>query len=317
MAVFTPLSDDQVSDVLALYDAGAYMRHDGILEGVENSNFHVFTDRAHLVLTIFESRTNVSDLPFFFSYTDHLTKNGISCPSPLRNREGNTAITISGKQAALFPFLEGRSLAVSGLTPDHCHSLGAYLARMHQAVGNFSKVRNNPLSIGGWKKLADKTRDRADTVQAGLSRLIDDELAWLSQHWPRDLPQGAIHADVFPDNVFFNQGEVSAVIDFYFSATDMFAYDLAIAINAWCFDQGYQFRPAYYQALMKGYESVRQLSVAEKSALPVLLRGASVRFLTTRLHDWIFHDPASFVRPHDPMAYVTRLEFHQTESLAA
>lgn len=317
MAVFTPLSDDQIRDVLALYDLGAYVRHEGILEGVENSNFHVFTNRAHLVLTIFESRTNVSDLPFFFNYTDHLEKNGISCPSPLHNREGGTAITISGKQAALFPFLEGRSLTVTDLAPDHCRSLGAYVARMHLAVADFAKIRPNPLSIEGWKNLAEKTRNRADTVQPGLARMIDDELLWLSQHWPRDLPQGAIHADVFPDNVFFRQGEVSAVIDFYFSATDMLAYDLAIVINAWCFDQGYQFRPAYYQALINGYESVRPLSTAEKVALPVLLRGASVRFLMTRLHDWIFHDPASFVRPHDPMAYVTRLKFHQTESLAA
>lgn len=316
MAVFTPLNETQMRAILAGYDVGGYESHEGILEGIQNSNFSVRTTRgARLILTIFEDRTSIGDLPFFFAYTDHLVGMGIPCPGPILNNAHQPSMIFEGKPVALFPYLEGAQLPVSALKPDHCEDVGRFVGRMHLAVSDFQMERANPLSLDGWKRLADKTRDRADGVQAGLARLIDDELAYLTQHWPQRLPRGAIHADIFPDNVFFRDERVSAVIDFYYAVTDMLAYDLAIVINAWCFDGDCKFRPDCYRALMSGYESIRALSLAEKAAMPVLLRGASVRFLMTRLHDWVFHDPEDFVKPHDPLAYAARLQFHQRESL--
>ncbi len=316
MAVFTPLNEAQIRTILAGYDVGDYESHEGILEGIQNSNFNVRTTKgARLVLTIFEQRTSADDLPFFFAYTDHLVGMGIPCPGPILNKDNQPSIIFEGKHVALFPYLDGESLPVSALTPEHCEDVGKFVARMHLAVSDFQKERVNPLSLSGWKILADKTRDKADDVQAGLASLIDDELTHLTQHWPRLLTRGAIHADIFPDNVFFRDGCVSAVIDFYYAVTDMLAYDLAIVVNAWCFDQDYQFRADCYRALMNGYESIRPLSSAEKDAMPVLLRGGAVRFLMTRLHDWVFHDPQNFVKPHDPLAFVSRLKFFQTGAL--
>lgn len=315
MAVFTPLDEAQIRDVLAAYDAGDYVRHEGILEGVENTNFHVFTTRGHLILTMFESRTNVADLPFFFAFTDHLVRLGVPCPGPLMNHEHRSSVLVRGKHVALFPFLEGTAFKVAEITVDHCADVGRFVARLHLAVADFKRERDNPLSLAGWKKLADKTRCEADHVQPDLAQMIDDELAWLSLHWPHALPRGAVHADIFPDNVFFRDDKVSALIDFYFSATDMLAYDLAIVINAWCFDQDYQFRSDCYRALMDGYQSIRLLSTAEEEAMPVLLRGAAVRFLMTRLHDFLFHDPENFVKPHDPVAFIERLKFFQSGTM--
>ncbi|QQG37154.1 MAG: homoserine kinase [Micavibrio aeruginosavorus] len=317
MAVFTPLDSSQIRDLLALYQAGDYVSHEGILEGVWNTNFHVHTTKSHMILTVFEERTNVDDLPFFFAYTDHLVRMGLSCPGPILTNRYERSVEIAGKKAALFPFFNGRSLTLAQITPEHCEDLGRYLARMHLAVADFIVERANDMSLSGWQKLADKTRARADEVCPGLSVMVDQELSWLVQHWPEALPRGAVHLDLFPDNVFFDEGKVCAVIDFYFSATDMLAYDLAIAINAWCFDSSCLFRPDCYRALLQGYELLRPLTFAEREALPVLLRAASVRFLMTRLHDWLFHDPKNFVKPHDPMAYVERLRFHQQGNRSA
>lgn len=317
MAVFTPLDETKIRSLLAAYDVGDYVSHDGILEGVENSNFIVQTTRSKLILTVFEYRTHASDLPFFFGFTDHLMSRGIPCPGPILTTEHETSITLEGKQAALFPFLNGQALKGDQITADHCADVGAFVARMHLAVADFEMVRKNSLSLEGWKALAGKTRDKVNTVQAGLSTLIDTELSWLSENWPQNLPTRAVHTDIFPDNVFFNDNKISAVIDFYFSATDMLAYDLAMVINAWCFDQRFQFRQDCYEALLAGYESVRPLSATEKQALPVLLRGAAMRILMTRLHDHVFHDPQNFVKPHDPLAYLARLTFHQANNIAA
>lgn len=316
MAVFTPLDPSQIRALLTRYDAGDYVSHEGILEGVWNSNFHVYTSKSHMILTVFEARTNKDDLPFFFAYADHLVGMGISCPGPILTLSSESTVEVAGKAAALFPFFTGQSLPLAQIRPAHCADLGAYLARMHLAVADFTKVRANELSLGGWQQLADKTRARAEEVTSGLASVVDQELIWLAAHWPASLPQGAVHLDLFPDNVFFDNDKVCAVIDFYFSATDMLAYDLAIVINAWCFDGAFRFRRDCYQALLDGYQAIRPLTFAEVQALPVLLRGAAMRFLMTRLHDWVFHDPQSFVKPHDPLAYVARLRFHQQEAQA-
>lgn len=317
MAVFTPLDPLQIRNILTHYDVGDYVSHEGILEGVWNSNFHVYTSKSHMILTVFESRTNKDDLPFFFAYADHLVRMGISCPGPILTLSHENTVEVAGKTASLFPFFAGQALKLPQINVNHCADLGRYLARMHLAGADFSKERTNDLSLAGWQKLADKTRSRADEVCPGLSSLIDQELLWLSAHWPAVLPEGATHLDLFPDNVFFDDDKVCAVIDFYFSATDMLAYDLAIVINAWCFDGSCHFRADCYQALLQGYKAIRPLTVAEEQALPVLLRAAAMRFLMTRLHDWLFHDPQSFVKPHDPLAYVARLRFHQQEAQEA
>jgi homoserine kinase type II len=310
MAVYTEVSDEDLAGFLAAYAIGTPTSFKGIAEGVENSNFLLQTTHGRYILTLYEKRVDPADLPFFIALMRHLAGRGVACPTPVPSRTGNCLGTLAGRPAAIITFLDGvwpRRPSV-----EHCAALGAGLARLHAAGVDFPMQRPNALGQPAWAPLFDRSRDRADEVCPGLAAEIDAALASLSADWPDALPRGVIHADLFPDNAFFLGTRLSGIIDFYFACTDALAYDVAICLNAWCFEQDRSFNVTKARALIAAYRSVRQLSADEAAAIPVLARGAALRFLLTRLHDWLRVPAGALVTPKDPMEYLHKLRFHQT-----
>jgi len=307
MAVYTDVSFEELEILLADYRVGAPLSFKGIAEGVENSNFFLQTDKGAFILTLYEKRVREADLPFFLGLLEHLSAGGIACPQPVRNVKGAQWSTLNRRPAALLTFLTGVSLR----RPDvkHCGAAGAALAALHAAGADFPLRRQNALGAQSWPNLAHSLLDQAEGVQIGLRKLVDEALRKLDGHWPHNLPQGVIHADLFPDNVLFMDSKVSGLIDFYFACDDAFAYDLAVMLNAWCFERD-GFNVTKSRALVSAYRKTRALSDEEIDALPRLATGAALRFLLTRLHDLINHDPMALVRPKDPREFAKRLRFH-------
>lgn len=315
MAVYTEVGDADLEEFLQAYDLGPLLSFKGIAEGVENSNFLLRTERGNFILTIYEKRVAARDLPFFLGLMEHLARRGISCPLPVKGRDGVSLRTLAGRSAVIVSFLEG--VWVRRPQAFHCAALGQALGEMHEAGRDFAMTRANALSVEGWRGLAQMAQGRADQVEPGLGAFIEAELDDLEEHWPRDLPAGVIHADLFPDNVFFLQDRLSGLIDFYFACNDLLAYDLAICLNAWCFEADKTYNVTKGRALIQSYEGVRALSTAERDALPVLARGAALRFLLTRLYDWLTVPPGALVTPKDPLEYLRKLRFHKKVVSAA
>lgn len=315
MAVFTHLTKDQIKDFLTHYKVGTLTSFEGILQGIDNTNYKIDTTTGKYVLTVFESRINPDDLPFFLGYMQHLSDNGINCPAPVRRTDGQNTSTLSGKKATLFPFLEGRDVNHNDITPALCHEVGILLGKMHLAGQTCPMTRPNSMAIDAWASRIQKVGDRAVAVLGDKTSLPFSEILYLKTNWPDHLPAGAIHADLFPDNVFIKDGHIYGVIDFYFAATDFLAFDLAIVMNAWCFNPTHQFDQAKWASLLSGYESVRPLTQQEKGCFQILCRGAAMRFLSSRLHDLVFHDPNALVTPKPPTEYMQKLEFHQNAKL--
>jgi len=315
MAVYTDIAFDDLEAMLADYDVGAPRTFKGIAEGVENSNYLLQTDRGTFILTLYEKRVSANDLPFFLGLLEHLAKKEIACPLPVRTRDGAQSTVLKERSAALLTFLDGLSL--SRPRASHCAVAGSALATVHRAGADFAMRRANTLSLTGWRRIAKSIGARADGVEAGLAELIAGNLAALEDSWPDDLPAGVIHADLFPDNVLFMDGKVSGLIDFYFACDDFYAYDLAVMISAWCFDSGGRFSRARSQSLIAAYAKERPLSAREIAALPILARGAALRFLLTRLQDWLEHDANAVVRPKDPREFAHYLRFHAQVQSAA
>lgn len=308
MAVYTDVSAEDLAALIERYDIGALTAFKGIAEGVENSNFFLGTDSGQFILTIYEKRVSADDLPFFLGLMEHLAKAGVRCPTPVHDREKRVLQKLAGKPAAIVTFLPGLSLQRP--QPAHCRALGAGLAKLHGAGLNFPLRRPNALSLAGWTKLFTSVGGVADTIAQGMSAKLAHALEALTKAWPNDLPSGVIHADLFPDNVLFLDDKVSGVIDFYFACNDLLAYDLAICMNAWCFEMDGAFNVTKAKALVNGYQSVRPLSPDELSALPVLARGAAIRFFLTRLYDWYNTPDTAYVKRKDPMEYWRKLTFH-------
>ncbi len=315
MAVYTDVSDDELERFVARYDIGEVTSFKGIAEGVSNSNFFLQTTVDRYILTLYEARAPKEDLPFFIGLMDHLAAHGLNCPRPLPDRNGDKLGELSGRPAALVTFLDG--VSIKRPQPGHCAEAGRALADLHEAGKGFGMLRPNPLSVSGWRPLAEAAGARADRISPGLSGRIAEELALHEASWPQGLPSGVIHADLFPDNVFFIGGACTGLIDFYFAAQDAFAYDLAICLNAWCFESDLSFNRTKGQALLSGYESRRRLTQAEVEALPQLARGAALRFLLTRVVDFLDVPAGALVKPHDPVPYDRRLSFHRTISCAS
>jgi len=309
MAVYTDVAAEDLSAFLSAYDLGELLAYKGIAEGVENSNFLLHTSRGYFILTLYEKRVAAVDLPFFLALMEHLAARGLNCPQPVKNRAGETLGRLAGRPAAIVTFLDGMWIRRPSAT--HCAGLGRALAELHLAGAGFSMRRANALSVAGWRSLYETAEARADTVQAGLASAIAAELGILAARWPRDLPQGVIHADLFPDNVFFLGEKLSGLIDFYFACTDTLAYDVAICLNAWCFETDHSYNVTKGRALLTAYAARRPLSAAELEALPLLARGAATRFLLTRLVDWLNVPPGALVKPKDPLEYHRKLRFHQ------
>jgi homoserine kinase type II len=315
MAVYTDVTTDDLTRFLSGYDIGELLSYKGIAEGVEYSNFLVHTSAGNFILTLYEKRVAEADLPFFIALMEHLAARGIVCPQPVKNKSGGMLGRVAGRPAAIVTFLDG--LWIRRPNAGHCAAVGEALARLHLAGGDFSMRRQNALSIAAWRPLYATARAGGDSVRPGLCAEIARELDALGTCWPRDLPDGVIHADLFPDNVFFLGDNLSGLIDFYFACTDTLAYDVAICLNAWCFEPDHAYNITKGRALLKAYERVRPLSPAEHDALPVLARGAAMRFLLTRLVDWLAVPDGALVKPKDPLEYYRKLRFHQSVKSAA
>lgn len=309
MAVYTDISETDLRAFLAQYDVGELTSYKGIAEGVENSNFLLHTTKDPLILTLYEKRVDAGDLPFFLGLMQHLAEKGLSCPLPLPRHDGKLTGELSGRPAALISFLEGMWLRKPEAV--HCEQVGRALAEMHLAAADFAIRRPNALSLDGWIELWQKAAARADEVQEGLEAEIGDELDYLSGHWPKDLPAGVIHADLFQDNVFFLGDKLSGLIDFYFACNDLLAYDVAICLNAWCFQPDGSYNFAKGAAMLAGYQAVRPLSAEERAALPILARGSALRFFLTRLYDWQMTPEGALVVKKDPLEYLRKLRFHR------
>ncbi|MEM8687666.1 MAG: homoserine kinase [Pseudomonadota bacterium] len=315
MAVYTEVSDEDLAAFVASYDIGAVLSFKGIAEGVENSNYLLRTDTGSFILTLYEKRVDERDLPFFLGLMEFLSSQGLPCPLPVSDRDGNRLRTLAGRPCALITFLDG--MWVRRPRVEHCGELGAGLARLHLASERFDMERQNALLMTAWREILESCSDKIDGFETGLEGELYADLEEIAQSWPDNLPRGVIHADLFPDNVFFLGGKLSGFIDFYFACTDFFAYDVAICLNAWCFETDGAFNITKAKALLRGYQSARTLEPAEIAALPTLARGAAMRFLVTRLFDWINTQEGAFVRPKDPVEYIKKLRFHRRIQNAA
>jgi homoserine kinase type II len=315
MAVYTDISEVELGPFLRNYSIGELLSYKGIAEGVENSNFLLHAGEGAFILTLYEKRVDPAELPFFLGLMQHLARKGIDCPLPVHRRDGAVVGELAGRPAAIVTFLEG--MWMRRPTARHCRAVGEALARLHLAGLDFEGRRRNALGVAGWRPLWDLSRARADAVEPGLAAETEGDLGFLEANWPADLPAGTIHADLFPDNVFFLGDRLSGLIDFYFACTDLLAYDVAVCLNAWCFERDHAFNLTKGRALLEGYVAVRPLSVAEAEALPALAHGAALRFMLTRLHDWLTVPDGSFVRKKDPLEYVRRMRFHRGVRSAA
>jgi len=310
MAVYTDVSEVELEAFLSFYPAGRLLSYKGIAEGSENSNFLLHTSSGSYILTLYEKRVDRQDLPFFLGLMQHLAGKGISCPLPVSRRDGEVIGMLAGRPAALITFLEG--MWMRRPNAGHCREVGRALAGLHLAGMDFPLSRRNALSLDGWHRLWQASRGRADEVEPGLAAEVDADLEMLGRQWPAGLPAGVIHADLFPDNVFFLGEKLSGLIDFYFACNDLYAYDVATCLNAWCFEKDFSFNATKGRALLSGYQAVRPLTPAERAGLPVLARGSALRFLLTRLYDWLTIPDGALIRKRDPMEYIRRLRFHRT-----
>ena len=308
MAVYTEVSDEALAAFLLGYDIGSVVAFRGIAEGVENSNFSLRTTAGDFILTLYEKRVDPAELPWFLGLMAHLAARGISCPLPVQARDGVALRQLAGRHAAITTFLPG--VWPRRVRQEHCAPVGAALASLHLAGRDYVPVRPNALGPDGWRPLFERARGRADEVARGLEAELDGALSAILAGWPVGLPVGHIHADFFPDNVFFLDGRLSGLIDFYFAATDLLAYDVAVCLNAWCFEPDFAFNVTKARAMLAAYRAMRELSDAERAALPVLCQGAAIRFLLTRLYDWVNTPPGAMVTRKDPIEYLRRLRFH-------
>ena len=309
MAVYTEIADEEVQSFADEYDIGRVIACKGIAEGIENSNYLLVTEQGPFILTLYERRVKQDDLPFFLGLMEHLAARGIPCPTPIKGRDGRALRRLAGRCAAVVTFLRG--MWPRRATVAHCQALGHALARMHRAGGDFPMRRANDLSVDAWRSLFQATARQADAVAPDLAAELTGEIGILERRWPRALPVGVIHADLFPDNVFFERERLSGLIDFYFACTDFLAYDLAVCLNAWCFENDGSFNVTKARHFIAEYHRVRPLLPDELDALPVLARGAAMRFLLTRLYDWLNTPKNALVTPKNPLEYLQKLRFHR------
>lgn len=311
MAVYTKVDDETLEAFLSEYSLGKARAFKGIAEGVENSNYYLETETGRYILTLFERRADPEDLPYFMAVKQHLAAKGFPCPAPIAARNGEVLRTLEGRPAVIVSFLDG--LSPNRPTPAQCRSMGENLARMHLALDDFTGIRENALGPASWPRLWQGRNATAEALQPGLAALIEQDLEAIAsaRAFSRDLPRGTIHADLFPDNAFFIGDTFSGAIDFYFACTDALAYDLAVCLNSWAFENGTEFNYSKGAALVSGYETVRQLEASERDVLPLLCRGAALRFFLTRLVDWTDTPADALVRPKNPLDYAERLAFHR------
>ena len=312
MAVYTQLNQSKIEEILSNYNLGKLDSFNGIEEGIENTNYFLSVNKKKLILTVYEKRVKSEDLPFFSNLMSSLNKANFKCPAPILNNNNSTITNLDGKKLMIVSFLEGK--AKSYLSPDNCKAIGIETAKMHELTKNFKIKRQNDLSINSWRGLFDSVKDQCSKLHKDLPKLIEENLTSVEKNWPKDLPKGIIHADLFHDNIFFNKDEFSGIIDFYFSCEDFFALEIAICFNALCFDGikgNLSFNVTKAKNFIDGYSSVRKLSDSEIQSIKVLSQGAALRFLLTRVFDALNTVEGAMVKVKDPIEYLNRLEFHK------
>ena len=312
MAVYTPVDDNALSTFLTRYDIGRMLSFSGIAEGVENSNYLLSTDQANYILTLYEKRVDPVDLPFFMELMETLSNAGMNCPLPVTTRDGSVLQELKGRPCAIFTFLDGTWSRFPN--KEKCRELGTALATMHLKAGAVTRCRLNTLGPLSWQPLFSSVKEQANDFGVGMAQQIQDRLDAIIEKWPTNLPEGLIHADLFPNNVLFTGNKLTGLIDFYFACEDILAYDIGICLNSWCFEADGSFNLTKSQAMLKAYAQVRQLSKAEIKAIPVLAAGSAMRFFLTRLYDWIHTPTDALVSPKDPMEFWSILRFHQSVS---
>ncbi len=314
MAVFTKLKNTELEEFINEYDIGKINSYEEILEGIENSNFRITCDKKNYILTIFEKRVKENDLPFFIDLKSFLNSNNFLCPKPIKDKQGKVINIIKSKKAVIISFLEGKKIDVA--TNNECRKIGKITADMHSLTSNFKHKRENSLGLKEWKEIFNKCKKINNKQFDVIFNILENELLFLEKNWPSNLPSGIIHADLFRDNVFFNGGNISGIIDFYFSCFDFLIYDIAIIINDWCFDLNKKsINLDLFNSVISGYNSERKIIQAEIDSFNLLCRAAAVRILVTRLHDYLFHPEGAVVVKKDPFEYYYILEWHQKNTL--
>ncbi len=312
MAVYTKLNQNKIEEILSNYNLGKLKSFKGIEEGIENTNYFLLVDKKKFILTVYEKRVKSEDLPFFSDLMSSLNKANFKCPAPIANNINKTITDFEGKKLMIVSFLEGK--AKQNLSPANCKSVGSEVAKMHELTKKLKLNRQNDLSVNSWRKLFNSVKDKCEEIHDDLPRLIEDNLNDVEKNWPKNLPRGIIHADLFHDNIFFTQDKFSGVIDFYFSCEDFFAFEIAICFNALCFDgqkNNLSFNVTKAKNFIDGYTSIRKLTDEELNSLKVLSQGAALRFLLTRVFDSLNKVEGAIVKIKDPMDYLKRLEFHK------
>ena len=312
MAVYTKFNQSKINEILSNYNLGELNNFKGIEEGIENTNYFLSISNKKFILTVYEKRVKSKDLPFFSDLMSSLNKAGFKCPTPVTNKKNETITDYEGKKLMIVSFLEGK--AKKNLSPFNCKSIGIEVAKMHQITKNFKFKRQNDLSVKSWRGLFDAVKDKCTKIHKDLPNLIEENLKDVENNWPKNLPRGIIHADLFHDNIFFNQDKLSGIIDFYFSCEDFFSFDIAICFNALCFDgmkENLSFNVTKAKNFIDGYSSIRKLTDEEKNSIKVLSQGAALRFLLTRVFDALNTVEGAIVKIKDPIEYLKRLEFHK------
>ena len=313
MAVYTKLSENNLKDFFSKYNLGKLLKFQGIQEGIENSNYFVKTDSGKFILTVYEKRVEEKDLPFFMGLMKNIFNENFPSPEPIINKNGNYITEIFGKKAAVVSFLEGASK--KNLTPGNCHEVGIYTAKLHMITKNLNIKRTNRLSVNSWRLIYRKIQRDCSKIYPDLTKIIERNLEVIEDQWPKNIPRGIIHADLFPDNIFFKGSKLTGIIDFYFSCYDFYALEIAICLNALCFEgknENLSFNVTKAKKFIDGYSSIRKLAEEEKESLKILCHGAAMRFLLTRVFDYLNLTEDALVKIKDPVEYLKRLEFHNS-----
>ncbi len=313
MAVYTKLSKNQLDEFFSKYSLGKLLNYSEIKEGIENTNYLIKTEKGKFVLTLYEKRVEHSDLPFFISLMKNLFDKKFPSPNPIININGNYITEISGKKATVASFLSG--ISKKNLSPENCYEVGIHAAKLHLITKDLSGKRENKLSINSWRKIYDKVKKDCSKIHPNLTLAIEKNLQEIEKNWPKNIPSGIIHADLFPDNIFFKNEKLSGIIDFYFSCNDFYAFEIAVCLNALCFEgknENLSFNVTKAKKFINGYSSVRDLSENEKQSLKILCQGAAIRFLLTRVFDYLNITEGAVVKIKDPVEYLKRLEFHNS-----
>jgi homoserine kinase type II len=312
MAVYTKLKEKDINNILSNYSIGKLKSFKGIQEGIENTNYFLLIEEKKYILTIYEKRVNPKDLPFFSELMTGLNHRNFKCPVPIINNHNKTISDYNGKKLMIVSFLEGKAKQV--LTPDDCKQVGVEVAKMHEITKKFTVRRNNNLSVNSWRKLFNSVKDQCVKIDKDLPKLIEANLVDVEKNWPKNLPSGIIHADLFSDNIFFHNDKLNGIIDFYFSCNDFYSFEIAICFNALCFDgvkNNLSFNVTKAKNFINGYSSIRKLLDDERKSIKVLSQGAALRFLLTRVFDSLNTVKGAIVKVKDPLEYLKRLEFHK------